>query len=83
MHKATFLGPGTTAGPAFGTQARVVSLLDRLLTALRHPGADTDADPVATLTGLDREIQESLRTVLSEWDWKSDLHCVPAAMCVR
>lgn len=55
--------------------------MDRLLTTLRHTDADAETD--AKLAGLDREIQHSLKTILSDWDWQRDLHCVPAAMCVR
>lgn len=79
LHKATLLSPRTAAAPAFGWQARVVSLLDRLLAALRH----TDAGTEAKLTVLDGEIQDYLKAVLGQWNWSRNVHCVPASICVR
>ena len=71
------LGGSTPDAGHFGRLAQAVSLLDRLLVNIRRENAD------AKLMELDNEIRGFLEGVLEDEDWKRNLHCLPAAICVR
>ena len=82
LRKVTLPSADRKSAGQFGRQAQTVSLIDRLLTARRATGTGMESK-LAELAELESKTRCLLETVLDEPGWERNLHCVPAAMCVR